>query len=323
MSRDSRRETGDRQQAAATRARYERALDTVTESLKRDRTILAAILCGSLAYDEVWEKSDIDLLVVGDETHKEKSVTLLEEEVTIHASILPRSAFKKAVEGSRHSSFFHSLFSKSRLLYTHDESLGGLYENLQKVGTRDRGPQLLRAVTVALFALPKAQKWFCVKGDLHYAFLYILICTESLARVEMISRGEITGREVVHQALAANPEFFRRIYTDLIDGPKDEAAIGGALDAIVAYLDQRTRRIFAPVLDFLTEAGGPRRTTEINEHFQRTAGIEGAAFACEWLAERGVIERLAEPMRLSEKSRTTVSEAAYYYDGAADTEEEE
>jgi hypothetical protein len=297
----------------AVRARYERALSILTETLKQDRTILAAILCGSLAYDEVWEKSDIDLLLIGDETHKEKSYTLVEEGVNIHATISPRSAFKKAIEGSLQSSFFHSLFSKSRLLYTHDESLVDLYENIHKIGARDRAHQMMRAVTGTLFALPKAEKWYRIKHDLHYAFLYILFCASSLAQVEIISRAEITGREVIQQALKANPAFFRRIYTDLIDGPKDEAAIGGALDAINGYLDERISLIFQPVLDYLSEAGGPRSATEINAHFKNSAG-DGAAFACEWLADKGVIEKVSAPLRLSDKSRVAVNEAAYYYD---------
>src|SRR5689334_2693987 len=114
------------EQKTIVRQRFERAVTNLTDLLQRDRTVLAAILGGSLSYDEVWEKSDIDLLIIGDETHKEKSYTLTEENVNIHASVLPRSAFKKAIEGSLQSSFFHSYIAKSRLLYTHDESIYGL-----------------------------------------------------------------------------------------------------------------------------------------------------------------------------------------------------
>ena len=40
------------------------ALDALVAQVKRDRSILAAILCGSLSHDTVWEKSDIDLVLV-------------------------------------------------------------------------------------------------------------------------------------------------------------------------------------------------------------------------------------------------------------------
>ena len=40
------------------------ALDALVVQLQGDRSILAAILCGSLSHDAVWAKSDIDLVLV-------------------------------------------------------------------------------------------------------------------------------------------------------------------------------------------------------------------------------------------------------------------
>ena len=78
-----------------TRERYEAAIASLTEKLQKDRTVLAAVLYGSLAYDDIWEKSDIDLMIIGEESVKEGSFTLLEEGISIHATLLTRSAFRK------------------------------------------------------------------------------------------------------------------------------------------------------------------------------------------------------------------------------------
>ena len=43
---------------------FTEALDDLIAQVKQDRSILAAILCGSLSHDTVWEKSDIDLALV-------------------------------------------------------------------------------------------------------------------------------------------------------------------------------------------------------------------------------------------------------------------
>ena len=48
----------------AVQERYRRALDALTQKLQQDRTVLAAIVYGSYSYDQVWEKSDIDLWIV-------------------------------------------------------------------------------------------------------------------------------------------------------------------------------------------------------------------------------------------------------------------
>ena len=46
------------------RQRFEAALDALVEEIREDNHILAAILCGSLSHDEVWDKSDIGLVLV-------------------------------------------------------------------------------------------------------------------------------------------------------------------------------------------------------------------------------------------------------------------
>jgi len=60
--------------------------------LEQDRTVLAAILFGSLSYDEVWENSDIDLWIVMQDGQKQDHVTLCEDYVNIQAQTVPRSS---------------------------------------------------------------------------------------------------------------------------------------------------------------------------------------------------------------------------------------
>ena len=98
------------------------ALDALVEQVKEDRSILAAILCGSLSHDTVWAKSDIDLVLVtiDDKKVEPADVALYADGVNVHAFLMPRAEFRKTVEGSVHNSFMHSLLAKGRLLYTHD-----------------------------------------------------------------------------------------------------------------------------------------------------------------------------------------------------------
>jgi predicted nucleotidyltransferase len=53
------------------RKRYEEAVESFVARVREDTHILAAILFGSLSYDEVWEHSDIDMfLIARDESSK-------------------------------------------------------------------------------------------------------------------------------------------------------------------------------------------------------------------------------------------------------------
>ena len=50
--------------AGSIQKKFTDALDDLIAQVKQDRSILAAILCGSLSHDTVWAKSDIDLALV-------------------------------------------------------------------------------------------------------------------------------------------------------------------------------------------------------------------------------------------------------------------
>ena len=86
------------------------ALDALVEDIKKDRAILAAVLCGSLSHDTVWAKSDIDLVLVtiDDRKIENTGLSLNADGVNVHAVLMPRSEFRQVVEGSVNNSFFHS-----------------------------------------------------------------------------------------------------------------------------------------------------------------------------------------------------------------------
>src|SRR5262249_28313763 len=146
----------------AIQQKFSEALDALVEQVKGDAAILAAILCGSLSYDTVWAKSDIDLVLVtiDDKKIDRTGITLYADGVNVHAFLIPRAEFRKTVEGSIHNSFMHSFLAKGRLLYTHDQTIADLCARLQKIGDRDTEVQLLRAATSALPAIYKAHKFF-------------------------------------------------------------------------------------------------------------------------------------------------------------------
>src|SRR5690348_4799985 len=129
--------------------KFTKALAALIEQVQKDRSILAAILCGSLSHDTVWAKSDIDLVLVtiDDKKIERADLALYADGVNVHTYLVPRTEFRKTVEGAVRHSFIHSLLAKGRLLYTHDETIAELCAQLQELGEHDTQVQLLRAAT--------------------------------------------------------------------------------------------------------------------------------------------------------------------------------
>jgi len=69
------------------------------------------------------------------------------------------------------------------------------------------------------------------------------------------------------------------------------------------------------VLDYLAEQDGIRSASELEAHFRKKVPGGEIFWVCEWLARKGIVERVSAPVRLTRKSLVTLQEPAYYYGG--------
>jgi len=300
--------------SSSAQQRFSEALDGLIASVREDRSVLAAILCGSLSHDKVWAKSDIDLVLVtiDDKKVEATSRTLYADGLNVHAFLVPRASFRKTVEGSVRNTFVHSFLTKGRLLYTHDESIAEIFAGLSIMGERDRQMELLRAAAGTVGSLYKAHKFLITRGDLEYTAFWILDAATGLARVEVVEAGLLADREVLPQAMKLNPAFFRTVYTDLLNEKKTRARVEAALEAADAYIAARAAAIFEPIVEHLREVGEPRSVREIEHHFERNYNVEGVTGACEYLADQGLIGKASISVRLTKRSNVDVEELAFF-----------
>jgi hypothetical protein len=295
--------------------RFTSALDALVSQIRGDSSVLAAILCGSLSHDTVWEKSDIDLVLVtiDDKRVPASDIALSADGINVHAILMPRAEFRKTVEGSLRNSFVHSLLAKGRLLYTHDPTIADLCDTLHTLGSRDTAVRLLQAGSGALSCLDKARKWFVTREDWNYSGLWVLYAATPLAQIEVLLAGQLLGREVIPQAVAINPGFFEIVYSTLLNQPKSRTRVQAALDAADGYVARHTPRLFAPVVEYLRDAGEARSCKEIEDHFKKNFDLGGAITACEYLADRGLIGKASIATRLTRRSTVDVQELAFFF----------
>ena len=304
-----------RMPADAAQERFSQAVDQLIAQVKQDRSILAAILCGSLSHDKVWDKSDVDLVLVtiDDKKAEARGAALNAAGVNVHALMTTRAEFRKMAEGSLRNSFIHSFLAKGRVLYTHDESIAELCGRLHAIGERDTRLQLLRAGIHALGPLYKAHKFLVTRGDLEYTALWILYAATALAKIEIFGRQMLADREAIPQAMTLNPRFFKLVYSDLLNTKKTRENVQAALAAADGYIAERTVSLFGSVFEYLREAREARSATEIEDYFQRNFGIEGVTAACEYLADQKLIGKGSTPAQLTKRSNVTVQELAFFY----------
>jgi hypothetical protein len=305
--------------------RYQQALDAFVERLEQDRSVLAAVLVGSLEESVIWRREAISLWIIeadgvtrrlrSDGGDERLFRTLVENGVNIHAELIPRSRFRRMVEGSSRTAFTHSFFARRILVYARDPSIERWFTEADRLATRDQEKELLAVTTWVIHAHRHADKLLRLRKDRQLARQEILFAAWGLAALEIVRAGEVYEEEAIHRALELRPELFREIWVEITEKAPTAKRLGAALDRIARYLDDHADAHLKPLLAYLRKEKRVVALSEIGDHFAHSQlypwHLESA---CEWLERKGRLEKVAAPFKLTTQSRGTIEEPAYFLD---------
>jgi hypothetical protein len=305
-------------------ARFQAALTQLTERIAEDRYVLAVVLVGSLSPETIWHRETLGLWIIeadgvsrrlpSDGSDERVFRILVENGINIHAEVVPRSRFKKMVEGASRTAFSCNFFARRQLVYSKDPSIDTWFKHADSVATKDRERELLTFSTWTIHAHRHARKRLDVQGDLELAAQEIVWAAHSVAHTEIIRQGQVWERDVIYRAIDGDPELFQTIYLDVLVKRKNRRVLSRALDAIDRYLDTHYRAHLKPLLDYLKKQNRVVPLSEMSDHFAFSQvhpwHLESA---CEWLERKGLLEKVSAPFKLTKRSLERVEEPAYFF----------
>ena len=302
------------------RKKYQKVLDAFVEEIKKDNTITAVLLCGSLAKGIVWEKSDIDLFVITSQQNSSgRTFWLMDGDVSSHVTVMTRNEYIRIFQMILQGSSTHHIISTTKVLFSNDRTLDEFIESMKKPNKHELQLNMLTLISLIIPYLEKAEKYLYVMNDIPQSYLFITRLLDNLASVTVMLNNEIPGREAVEQAMEHEPELFKTIYSDVILNILSGEGLALLISEIRRYIELNTPVIFDTVIEYFRNEAVVRSVTDLtryltnklNNHMEEMAsGIIG-----NWLAEQGYLEKVPCPARLTLRSRREVSETGYYYIG--------
>ncbi len=302
------------------REKFEEALDFFIEEIKKDQTFSAALLFGSLVKGIVWEKSDIDLvLITKDQKTPYHDYWLMDNDINIQVSVMTRNAFIRSQQRALQGSGTHHVLTTSKVLFSEDPTLDEFIESMKQVGKRDFELQILRIVSMVVGDLEKAEKYIHIEDNIVQSYLFVYRLLDNLASIICMLNNEIPGREAVEQAMKFEPELLDQIYTQVVLEKTNKDKLLKILTLVRKFLEKYTTEIFGPVIDYLKKEAMFRSVSDIarhlNDKLQTTWwNIAGLALG-NWLVEQGICERVPCPVRLTLRSHEEVNEIGFFYIG--------
>ncbi len=303
-------------------ARFEAALKQFIERIAEDRYVLAVVLVGSLSPETIWARETLGLWIIeadgvsrrlpSDGNDERIFRILVENGINIHAELMPRSRFKKMVEGASRTAFSSNFFAQRRMVYSADPSIASWFDQANNIAIKDQERELLTFSTWTIHAHRHARKRLDIKKDVELAAQDILGAAHSVAHTEIIRRGQICEQDVIYRAIEGDPQLFQTIYLDVLARRKNRRVLQAALAAIEDYLDKHYPAHLKPLLDYLKKQNRLVPLSEISDHFAYSQlHPEHLEAACEWLEDKGRLEKVSAPFKLTKRSQQQVEEPAY------------
>lgn len=289
--------------------RYQEAVESFTNKVKNDPNVIAVFLAGSLAYDKVWEKSDVDMtVIIRDQEITTYSYAIDEDDIIINVGLTTRTKFKKMLGSSKGGGITHSMISRGKFLYTTDDSLNEALEDFKKIGADDMELSFFVESNFLIGVAEKIEKWLTVKEDPLYAQLYVVFAANQLANMKLISLGISPSRESVLQVMEIDPDFIRPFYEAPLSGRMTEEHIRGLLVRIYGFLEEHADYLFAPAEQYMSD-GEIKTVTMLTKKF----GLDSHAIThiFDFLAKIGKIDKVSETIRITPKGKKLVEEVAY------------
>lgn len=302
--------------------RYQKALGLFLDRVRADSNLLAAVLVGSLTEETVWRRDSIALWVIekdgvtkrlradGDDPRVFR--TLVEEGVNLHVELIPRSRFKRMVEGTARTAFHYNFFARRTLVYCDDPSLAKWFEEADTVARLDQERELCIATTWLIHTHRYASRLLENRRDLDLAFQELLGAAHCVAAAEVIGSGEVHEGLMIQRALELAPAVMKDVYSSLLTAPRTEERLRKHLKRLETYLEQHAEARLRPVLAYLRKAKRLVPLSELSDHFAHSQlypwHLEAA---CEWLEQKGRIGKFSAPFGLTKLSRVEVEEPAY------------
>lgn len=291
--------------------RYRHAVDSFVNNIKNDSSVIAVIVCGSFAYDTVWEKSDIDTtVVVKDMTLKNTEYCILVDNILINVALMTRSAFKRAMERNLGGSFVQSYFAKGKIIYTTEDSLYEYFDELKTPGADDLSYSMFLCAAGIIGYNEKAEKWLRVKQEPLYAQYYMLKNAELIARFILFLNGESPTRECIQHAMKYDPDTMSLFYDKSMGKHLSSNELEQRIQYVKDYLARHIDSIKKPVIDYLSD-GEMKSVTMLGKYFHAEGHFLMSIL--DFLSEQGVIEKATQTIRITPKGRQIVEEINYLY----------
>lgn len=185
---------------------YQKAFSTLVNDLKKNDSILAAMVFGSMLTGDLWEGSNIDLFVIcKDKIENRGKIYTEENNIPVHIKLISKEKFLTLYQEEMAGGFIHRLFLSSRLVFSKDDEVTAKYDMGRYYPDIDRAKWNMVYLSDLLKSIEVSKKYLVNNGT-YMAYSSAIKALEDFSKLYINSSGYMISKDVMTMATNLNDE---------------------------------------------------------------------------------------------------------------------
>lgn len=247
-------------------AQYQRTFGTIMNTLKQNPKVLAILVSGSIVNGDLWDESDIDIMIVCSEDKKSiKNLYTEEEDIPVHIKVMEKNQFIRAYESNVKGSKFHRNLSASRLMFSKDDDITNIYNGGRYCSDSHKGRWSMYYLGILLKTMGVARKYLYNRG-FYIAYSVTIRALDEFSRFYVNLSGYSISVDVLIMATNLDDNF-KDVVENILNGKfNDEDLIRNTLDYIEGRVENLLKESTELLLEFMRKENKVLSVDEIRNH---------------------------------------------------------
>lgn len=227
---------------------YQKAFLSIKEDLEKNKHVLAVMAYGSMVSGDLWEGSNIDLLVVIDNLINDiKDINITLNEVPIHLKLISKNTLMNTSNKK-----IDQILITSRLIICNDLSIRKIHDELRYVPDIEKEKMNLVYLGETLKAINVLNKYL-YNNRRYTAFELSLKAMESFAKLYINNNGYLVSKDSINMAISLNDSFKEIVDKIFFEQVNKEEAIKEMITYIKNYLNVNLKQSSRILIDYIKD----------------------------------------------------------------------
>lgn len=290
---------------------YQEAYEGVLNKLINNSQVIAVIVYGSMVTGDIWEKSDIDLLVISKEKGKADHIYSKALNIPIHIYYISKDNFIDSIKNILKGGSFHKAFFSGKLVYCTDSEIEDIHMSTKFYNDREKELRNIEILSNLLNSLHYTNKYYYTR-KIETAYQWSMEVLINYARLIMNMEGHITDKDILSFAVTVNYDvefLFNKIIQDISLNKK----IQDIMDTVESFVDVNITSISTLIIEILKRSKHSMTIEELkNSEELRTINAD-ISYILYKLSSKGIIKE-GQKYYMTASKENLINEVVYYLD---------